>query len=91
MASEKEILRQFVQRTVGNLLGSFNPGFRMFASTLTNYVMDYIDPYLAAFTNPDTSKINTKAASAYLKEETNKKIEEFMKRFEDEANGTNNL
>lgn len=87
MASEKEILEQVVSRYVGNILSNFNPAFRMFSSTITRSVMDYIDPYLNAFTNPDTSKINTKAAGAYLKEETNRKIEEFMKRFEDESKG----
>jgi hypothetical protein len=57
----------------------------MFSSTVTNSLMDMVEPYLNAFTNPDTNKINTKAAGAYLKEETNKKIEDFMKRFEEQS------
>jgi hypothetical protein len=47
--------------------------------------MEYLEPYIAGFTNPDTDHINTKAATAFLKEETNRKIEDFMKRFESES------
>lgn len=83
--SEREILEQVLGRYIGNILSGINPAFRMFSSTVTKAAMDMIDPYLSAFTNPDTDKINTKAASAYLKEETNRKIEEFMKRFEAES------
>jgi hypothetical protein len=83
--SEKELLAQMLNRYIGNILGSFNPAFRMFSSTVTNSLMDMVEPYLNAFTNPDTNKINTKAAGAYLKEETNKKIEDFMKRFEEQS------
>jgi hypothetical protein len=57
----------------------------MFSGTLTNYAMEYLEPYISGFMNPDTEHINTKAATAYLKEETNKKIEDFMKRFESES------
>jgi ABC-type tungstate transport system permease subunit len=47
--------------------------------------MEFLEPYIAGFTNPDTEKINTKAATAFMKEETNKKIENFMKRFEESS------
>jgi hypothetical protein len=57
----------------------------MFSGTLTSYTMEFLEPYIAGFTNPDTDHINSKAATAYMKEETNKKIEDFMKRFEEES------
>jgi hypothetical protein len=83
--SERQLLEQLLNRYIGNILASFNPSFRLFSTSATKAVMDMFSPYLDAFTNPDTNKINTRAAGAYLKEETNKKIEEFMKRFEEES------
>jgi len=84
--SDKEVLAQMLNREIGNLLGNINPVFKMFSSTISNYVMSFLNPYIDAFTNPDDSHINTKAASAYLKEETSTKIEEFMKKFNEEMN-----
>jgi hypothetical protein len=82
---DRELLRQMIQRSINNTLNSVNPGLRMFSGTLTNYAMEFLEPYISGFMNPDTEHINTKAATAYLKEETNKKIEDFMKRFESES------
>lgn len=82
---DRELLRQMLQRSINNALNSLNPGLRMFSGTLTNYAMDFLEPYIGGFMNPDTEHINTKAATAFLKEETNKKIEDFMKRFEAES------
>jgi hypothetical protein len=82
---DRELLRQMIQRSINNTLNSVNPGLRMFSGTLTNYSMEFLEPYISGFMNPDTEHINTKAATAYLKEETNKKIEDFMKRFESES------
>jgi hypothetical protein len=82
---DRELIRQMVQRSINNTLNSISPGLRMFSGTLTNYAMEYLEPYISGFMSPDTSRINTKAATAYLKEETNKKIEDFMKRFEAES------
>jgi hypothetical protein len=81
---ERELLRQMIQRNINNVLNSFSPGLRMFSGNLTNYTMEFLEPYISGFTNPSTQHINTKAATAFLKDETNKKIEEFMKKFEDE-------
>jgi hypothetical protein len=82
---ERALLRQMIQRSINNALLSINPSLRMFSGALTNYAMEYLEPYISGFMNPDTEQINTKAATAYLKEETNKKIEDFMKRFEKES------
>jgi hypothetical protein len=83
--NDRELLRQMLQRSINNTLSSLNPGLRMLSGTITNYTMEFLEPYIGGFMNPDTDHINTKAATAYLKEETNKKIEDFMKRFETES------
>jgi hypothetical protein len=82
---DREILEQMIKRSINNTLSQLNPGLRMFSGTLTSYTMEFLEPYIAGFTNPDTDHINSKAATAYMKEETNKKIEDFMKRFEEES------
>jgi hypothetical protein len=83
--TERDLLEQMIQRSINNTLNSLNPGLRMFSGTMTKYAMEFLEPYINGFTNPDTEKINTKAATAFMKEETNKKIEDFMKRFEKES------
>lgn len=83
--TERDLLEQMIQRSINNTLSSLNPGLRMFSGTMTKYAMEFLEPYIAGFTNPDTEKINTKAATAFMKEETNKKIEDFMKKFEKES------
>jgi hypothetical protein len=82
---DREILEQMIKRSINNTLSQLNPGLRMFSGTLTSYTMEFLEPYIAGFTNPDTEHINSKAATAYMKEETNRKIEDFMKRFEEES------
>jgi hypothetical protein len=82
---ERILLEQMVQRSINNTLNSINPGLRMFSGTMTKYAMEFLEPYIAGFTNPDTEKINTRAATAFMKEETNKKIENFMKKFEESS------
>jgi hypothetical protein len=82
---DREILEQMIKRSINNTLSQLNPGLRMFSGTLTSYTMEFLEPYIAGFTNPDTDHINSKAATAYMKEETNRKIEDFMKRFEEES------
>lgn len=82
---DRELLEQMIQRTINNALNQISPGLRMFSGTLTNYTMSFLEPYINGFMNPDTEHINTKAATLYMKEETNKKIEDFMKRFEKES------
>jgi hypothetical protein len=83
---DRELLEQMINRSINNTLNQLNPGLRMFSGTLTNYAMEFLEPYIVGFTNPDTNHINTKAATAYMKNETASKIEEFMKKFEEESN-----
>ena len=84
--TEKELLYQVLNREVINLVNSLNPAFRVFSSTITNYLINFIDPYVDAFTNID-GNINTKAAAGYIKEEVSEKVEAFMKKFEEETKG----
>jgi hypothetical protein len=82
---DRALLEQMISRSINNTLSQLNPGLRMFSGTLTNYAMEFLEPYIAGFMNPDTNHINTKAATAYMKNETTKKIEDFMKEFERES------
>jgi hypothetical protein len=45
-------------------------------------VFNLIEPYVDAFLSPDDGSLNKKAASAFLKQETNEKIDKFLKDFE---------
>lgn len=83
--SEKELLYQVLNREISNFLSSINPAFRMFSTTVTSYIMNFIDPYIDAFTNND-GELNTRAAKGFIQEEVNAKVEAFMKKFEAESN-----
>jgi hypothetical protein len=82
---DREIIQQMINRSINNALTSLNPGLRMFSGTMTKYAMEFLDPYIEGFTDIDTGHINTPAATAFMKEETSKKIEDFMKKFESET------
>jgi hypothetical protein len=88
MPSEKDILQQVLNREVSNILTNINPAFRMFSSTITNYLMNFIEPYVDAFTNSD-GELNTKAAGGFVKQEVGEKVEAFMRKFEEEASSQN--
>lgn len=83
--SEKDLLYQVLNREISNLLSNVNPALRMFSGTVTSYIMNFIDPYIDAFTNND-GELNTKAAKGFVQEEVNAKVEAFMKKFETESN-----
>jgi len=83
--TERELLQQIATREIGNILAQFGPAFRMMAPAVTNSLMSLVDPYITAFTSPDTGKINKKAAGAYLKDEVSKKIDDYLKKFEEES------
>jgi hypothetical protein len=56
----------------------------MFSGVAANFVFDYIEPYVDAFLSPDDVALNKRAAGAFLKQETNEKIDKFLKEFEEE-------
>lgn len=87
--TDKEILYQMINREISNLLAGFNPGLRGFSNVVTNYVIKYIDPYVDAFMNGD--KLNIPAVNQYLKDETSRKIDEYMNRFKSEASKNDEL
>lgn len=84
--SDKDLLKQMLQREIVNLVEVAAPQFRMFSGMAANYVFEFIEPYVDAFLSPDDGSLNKKAASAYLKKETNEKIDKFLKEFENEQN-----
>jgi hypothetical protein len=79
---DKELLYQMLQREVSSIISSFAPQLKMFSNVASNYVIDIIDPYVSAFLSPDDGKLNTNAATEFLKQETNEKINKFLKDFE---------
>jgi hypothetical protein len=80
--TDKELLHQMLQREVVNLIESAAPQFRMFSGIASDYVFNLIEPYVDAFLSPDDGSLNKKAATAFLKQETNEKIDKFLKDFE---------
>jgi hypothetical protein len=82
--TDKEILYQMLQREVSNLVEGIVPQFKMFSGTAADYLIEMIDPYVSAFLSPDDGTLNQKAAGAFLKQETNEKIDKFLKEFESE-------
>lgn len=88
--SEKELLYQVLNREIGNFLGNINPAFRMFSTNVTTYIINFIEPYINAFTNSD-GHFNSKAAEGFLKQEVNEKINSFMEKFEAENGNSSKL
>jgi hypothetical protein len=84
--TDKELLYQMLQREVGNLIEVAAPQFKVFSNFASNYVIELIDPYVNAFLSPDDGSLNQKAAGAFLKQETNEKIDKFLKDFESKHN-----
>jgi hypothetical protein len=82
--TDKELLRQMLQREIVNLVENAAPQFKMFSGMAANFVFDYIEPYVDAFLSPDDGALNKRAAGAFLKQETNEKIDKFLKEFEEE-------
>jgi hypothetical protein len=83
--SEKDILYQMLSREIDNILLNFGPLVTTFSGTIKSYLFNTIDPYVDAFLSPETNKINTKAASSFVKEEVNNKVNDFLKKFEAES------
>jgi hypothetical protein len=82
--TDKELLRQMLQREIVNLVENAAPQFKMFSGVAANFVFEYIEPYVDAFLSPDDGALNKRAAGAFLKQETNEKIDKFLKEFEEE-------
>jgi hypothetical protein len=80
--TDKELLYQMLQREVNSLIEGVFPQFKMFSGVATKYIIDIVDPYISAFLSPDDGSLNKKAASEFLKQETNEKINKFLKDFE---------
>jgi hypothetical protein len=80
--TDKELLEQMLSREITNLIETAAPQFRMFSGMASQYVFNFLEPYIDAFLSPDDGELNKKAASAFLKQETNEKIDKFLKEFE---------
>jgi hypothetical protein len=80
--TDKELLYQMLQREIADIVNTAAPQFRMFSGMASNYLIELIDPYVDAFLSPDDGKLNKSAAGEFLKQETNEKINKFLKDFE---------
>ena len=80
--NDKEILYQMLSREIDNLLGK-NQMLRLFSDPIKSWIINYIDPYVNAFFM-GTTKINSEVAGTFVKEEFNNKINDFIKKFEEE-------
>jgi hypothetical protein len=81
--TDKELLYQMLQREIGNLIDITAPQFKLFSGSASSYIINLIDPYVSAFLSPDDGTLNKAAAGEFLKQETNEKIDKFLKDFED--------
>lgn len=79
--NDKEILYQMIKRNIDNILGQYVPSLKIFSNTISNYTINFLDPYISAFMEPGTNEFNAEAAGEYLKDETTKKIESFMLKY----------
>jgi hypothetical protein len=67
--TDKELLKQMLQREIVNLVESAAPQFKMFSGVAANFVFEYIEPYVDAFLSPDDGALNKRAAGAFLKQD----------------------
>jgi hypothetical protein len=65
--SDKELLKQMLQREIVNLVETAAPQFKMFSGVAANFVYEYIEPYVDAFLSPDDGSLNKKAARSIFK------------------------
>ena len=79
MPSDKEILFSMIDREVDNLLFGY-PMLAVFSGTIKSYVHSFLDPYLNFFMDGDN--LHVEMASAFAKEEMQKKMEDFKKKFD---------
>jgi hypothetical protein len=84
--SDKDLFFQLLEREIDNLVRGFGPWGSLVSQPVKNAMFKFIDPYIDAFFIGDSTKINSRAASAFLKSEINEKIEKFVRNFEDERN-----
>jgi hypothetical protein len=81
--NDREIFYQMLGRKIDTICGNFGPMAQLFSHPIKNWIFNFVDPYINAFFIGETNQINTKAASAFLKNEINSKIEKFMNEFND--------
>lgn len=78
--TDKELLYQILSRDVDNILGQYVPQMRIFSGTISRYMMNLIDPYVDAFLQDD-DRMNSQAATAFMKQKASAEIQSFMDRF----------
>lgn len=82
---DKQVLYNVVEREVHNFVVNF-PVLRMFEGTITNYILNYIDPYVNAFIEGPHQRLNIDQLSAFTEAEVSDKIARFKESYKQEAN-----
>lgn len=78
-SEDKEVLYNIIRREIDNILSNF-PLLGMFSESISNYVINYIDPYISAFIVK--GQLDTNQLSAFANSEISTKIKEFKENYE---------
>jgi hypothetical protein len=77
--SDKELLYSMLKREVANLTQGV-PFASAFHGSISNYLINLIDPYVSAFI--EGGELDSEQLSEFASEEVNSKIMQFKKRYE---------
>lgn len=78
---DKTVLYNIIKRNISNLC-SKSPIFWTFKDTISNYVINYIDPYVNAFL--DNGKLDIDMTANFAAEEINSRIQKFKEEYKKE-------
>lgn len=81
MTTDKEILYSMLEREIINIT-SRHPMTAMFSSSIVNYVLNAIDPYVNAFlSQPPEQKLDADQLSEFATQEIEEKITKFKEQY----------
>ena len=81
---DKQVLYNMVEREVHNLIINF-PILGMFEGPITNYILNYIDPYVNAFIEGPYQRLDIEQLSSFTEAEVSNKIASFKEKYNKEA------
>jgi hypothetical protein len=82
--SDKQVLYNIIEREISNIVSQF-PILGIFGDTITNYILNYIDPYVNAFIEGPQQRLNIEQLSAFTQSEVTDKIARFKESYKKEA------
>ena len=84
--ADKQVLYNVIEREVHNLVAANFPGLGMFEGVITNYILNYIDPYVNAFIEGPHQRLDIEQLSSFTESEVADKIARFKESYKQEAN-----